>query len=397
MKNKKKYFLGLVTLVTTITIILLVTLSLNSTEEASQATTNLNTKSLTSTSFEKKVIEIENVAKAEEVDKLEDTETEEAKDSEVETLADEKETAETTVLSDPITKYITISSLNLRSGAGTNHSAIDTVTEGEEVTVYETNGSWSKVKFANQTGWVSSNYLSDTKPEVKETTTATATEKESTTTSTPSTTKKEESKPKETSNVADGLNTVDSNKQLILVTTDGTNTSNATIQTFEKDGNGKWQPVLNISGYVGKNGIASNKVEGDKKAPTGKYSIGTAFGTKGNPGTKLPFRNITDDDVWVDDSDSSLYNTWQSKSETEGQWKSAENMKVGAYGYGFVINYNTQRTPGKGSAIFFHIGSSYTLGCTATSEANVVKIMKWLDPGKSPVIIQTPTQNLSNY
>ncbi len=75
----------------------------------------------------------------------------------------------------------------------------------------------------------------------------------------------------------------------------------------------------------------------------------------------------------------------------------AENMKIGAYANGFVINYNTQRTPGKGSAIFFHIGNSYTLGCTATSEANVVKIMKWLDPAKNPVIIQTPTQNISNY
>ncbi|WP_240335319.1 SH3 domain-containing protein [Paraliobacillus sediminis] len=323
-------------------------------------------------------------------------ETEEVKDSDVETLADEEATAATTVLSKPITQYITISSLNVRSGAGTNHSAIDTVTEGEEVTVYETNGSWSKVEFANQTGWVSSNYLSDTKPAVKKTTTvAVTTENEST--STPSTTKKEESKPKETSNVADGLKTVDKNKQLILVTTNGTNTSNATIQTFEKDGNGKWQPVLNVSGHVGKNGLASNKVEGDKRAPIGKYTIGTAFGTKGNPGTKLPFRNITDDDVWVDDSDSSLYNTWQSKSKTQGQWNSAENMKIGAYANGFVINYNTQRTPGKGSAIFFHIGNSYTLGCTATSEANVVKIMKWLDPSKNPVIIQTPTENISNY
>ncbi|WP_112180261.1 hypothetical protein [Paraliobacillus zengyii] len=124
------------------------------------------------------------------------------------------------------------------------------------------------------------------------------------------------------------MSTVDSNSQLILVTTNGTNTSNATIQTFEKDGNGDWQPVLNTTGYVGKNGLASNKVEDDKKTPIGKYTIVTAFGTKGNPGTKLPFRNITDDDVWIDDSDSSLYNTWKFKSETQGQSTSAENMNI---------------------------------------------------------------------
>ena len=198
-------------------------------------------------------------------------------------------------------------------------------------------------------------------------------------------------------NIADGLKTVDGNKQLILVTSNGYGTSKATIRTFEKNAKGGWYQVLSTSGYIGKNGFATTKKEGDGKTPRGKYTIGTAFGTKGNPGTKLPFRGITSDDVWVDDPKSSLYNTWQSKKATSGKWSSAENMNIPAYKYGFVINYNTDRVPGAGSAIFFHIASNATLGCTATSESNVVSILRWLDPAKKPVIIQAPAGEIGNY
>lgn len=154
---------------------------------------------------------------------------------------------------------------------------------------------------------------------------------------------------------------------------------------------------MSVSGQIGKNGFANNKVEGDGKSPTGKYSIGTAFGRSGNPGTKLPFRSISSDDVWVDDSE--YYNSWQSRKETEGEWSSAEDMDVNPYNYGFMINYNTSRTPGVGSAIFFHVNGSsgYTLGCTAVAQGHMVEILKWIDPAKSPVIIQTPVSELGNY
>ncbi len=307
---------------------------------------------------------------------------------ETQTSEAEKETKSadpSTKVIDPITKYVDVSSLNVRNGPGTNHAVITSVQEGQTVTVTELSDAWSKVNVNGKSGWLSSKYLSDKKPVV-------ATKEEKKEESSQTTTKK----PANPKNDADKLKTVSGNRQLILVTANGYSTSNATIQTFEKDGSGKWNQVLNTSGFLGKNGFGKQK-EGDGKTPIGKYTIGTGFGQKGNPGTKLPWRDITSDDVWVDDSDSPLYNTWQSKSKTEGQWKSAENMTHRLYTYGFVINYNTQRTPGKGSAIFLHTGSSYTLGCVATSQSNVVSIMKWLDPSKNPVIVMTPTQNLGNY
>jgi len=267
------------------------------------------------------------------------------------------------------TMYVTASSLNVREAPTVKSKIVTSVKKHCALIIEDTKGSWSKVEIQGKTGWVSSKYLTAKKPPA----------------------------PKKDKNYAASLQTVESNNQLILVTSKGGSTSQADIRTYERNNKGKWIEKMTMTGYIGKGGFTSSKSEQDSRTPVGKYTIGTAFGQKGNPGTKLPFRKITSDDVWVDDPASELYNTWQSKKKTKKQWNSAENMNHKLYKNGFVINYNTKRIPNKGSAIFFHIGNSYTLGCTATSEANVVKIMKWLNPKKKPVIIQTPMNQLHKY
>ncbi|MGF2716487.1 L,D-transpeptidase family protein, partial [Bacillus cereus] len=197
------------------------------------------------------------------------------------------------------------------------------------------------------------------------------------------------------SNEADLLKTVGNNNQLILVTTNDYGTNRAKIKTFDKRNN-KWYQVSSEDGYLGKQGFAHEMSEYVNASPRGKYTIGTAFGRYDNPGTKLPYRKITSNDVWVDDSNSQYYNTWQQKP-VNGRWNSAENMNVSAYDYGFAINYNTERTPHKGSAIFFHVSDSWTAGCTGVSKQNVVNTLKWLDPSKNPVIVQTPESELGYY
>ncbi|MEI5889902.1 S-layer homology domain-containing protein [Bacillus luti] len=200
----------------------------------------------------------------------------------------------------------------------------------------------------------------------------------------------------ESRTVIDNLKTIQNNQQVILVTTNGYNTNQAQVRTFENS-NGKWREQKNIRGYIGKKGFAVEMSESGMSSPRGKYTIGSAFGRQGNPGTKLPFINLTPNHVWVDDSTSPYYNTLQEKP-VRGRWKSAENMYIPAYDYGFVINYNTEsRTPYKGSAIFFHVSTSWTEGCTGVDKQNVIDILRWIDPGKNPVIIQTPENELMNY
>lgn len=181
-------------------------------------------------------------------------------------------------------------------------------------------------------------------------------------------------------------------QQAIVVTTSSLGEVNATITTFEKI-NGIWRKVTSFTGNIGKNGFTYNKVEGDGKSPIGTFSLGTAFGRYTSPGTAMNYRRSTLNSFWVDDVNSALYNTWQ-EGPASGRWGSAENMYIPQYNYGFVINYNTtQRIPGKGSAIFFHVWSGAghgTAGCTAAAQGNVISVLKWLNPSKNPIIIQGP-------
>lgn len=261
--------------------------------------------------------------------------------------------------------------MNVRTGNGTNYKKVGSLKKGTVITVNGKRGNWYRFNYNGTNRYVSGNYL-----------------------------KKHTGSSSSSSNTVtvEKLKTLSTNiQQVILVTTNGYNSTSANIQTFEKQSNGKWKRVLNTTGYIEKNGFADNKVEGDGKTPTGKYTIGHAFGYKGNSGTNLEFRHTTNNDVWVDDLNSKYYNTWQKANKKDKDWESAESMMHRLYTYGFVINYNTEQIPNKGSAIFMHVGSGYTLGCVATSEKNVISILKWLNPNKNPVIIMSPESELSKY
>ena len=59
-----------------------------------------------------------------------------------------------------------------------------------------------------------------------------------------------------------------------------------------------------------------------------------------------------------------------------------------AYDYGAVIAYNTDRTPGLGSAIFLHVSvGAPTAGCVSLPADRLLEVLRWLDPARSPVIV----------
>ena len=61
-------------------------------------------------------------------------------------------------------RYVTASSLNIRSKASTSSSKVGSYKKGTKVTCYGTSGSWTKVKYSGKTRYVSSQYLSTKKP-----------------------------------------------------------------------------------------------------------------------------------------------------------------------------------------------------------------------------------------
>lgn len=177
--------------------------------------------------------------------------------------------------------------------------------------------------------------------------------------------------------------------QLILVTSDG---SEATIYCYESDGSGLWSIVKDfgcIKGYVGRNSVITYKQEGDGCTPAGLYKLGYAFGNSEKPDTSIYFKEITENSYWVDDTSSIYYNRWVEAGAIH-DWSSAEHLSEykNSYAYAVVIEYNTVNTiSGAGSAIFLHCGSKPTSGCIAVSEEDMLYILSWLSPDKTPHIL----------
>ena len=119
-----------------------------------------------------------------------------------------------------------------------------------------------------------------------------------------------------------------------------------------------------------------------ERTPSGTFSLGAGFGVRSDPGTWFSWHRTTRADVWVDDSDSAYYNTRQQKP-ANGRWDSAEDLYVpGNYDYVQVIDYNTARTPGRGSAIFLHVDhNSGTYGCVSLPRSQLLQVFRWEKPG----------------
>ena len=181
-------------------------------------------------------------------------------------------------------------------------------------------------------------------------------------------------------------------EQALIVHPDPQTIYRANITAWEKTGDG-WKQIFNaMLAVIGRNGIAplNEKREGDGRTPSGIYRLSTAFGYENHIDTKLSYRQVTENDHWVDDSESKQYNQWITGTPNA---KSFENLKRDddLYKYAVVIEYNTSPIkPGDGSAIFLHVWRAQdkpTAGCVATDETNVKRLLSWLDELRKPVII----------
>jgi L,D-peptidoglycan transpeptidase YkuD (ErfK/YbiS/YcfS/YnhG family) len=194
------------------------------------------------------------------------------------------------------------------------------------------------------------------------------------------------------------LASVASAEQVVIVTSSGWSTDVATLQTFQKDAAG-WHPVFPaMAAHIGRAGFSADKHEGDLKTPAGSFGFGTMFGQRATPGVKFPYRVADSQSVWVDDPSSAFYNTWQENAVLSGEHLAAAGFST-SYAYAIDIAYNTGPVvPGKGSAIFLHVTTGGgTAGCVSIAQSNLLEILRWLDPSRSPIIVMGPTSVIREY
>ena len=134
---------------------------------------------------------------------------------------------------------------------------------------------------------------------------------------------------------------------------------------------------------VGKNGLTSNKVEGDKKTPIGTFELDKLYYRKdkfSKPKTKLKCVPIDRRMGWCNDlNNPQKYNKIikrNKKIKHEKIFRSDSN-----YDFIIPIKYNFRKPIlGKGSAIFLHITKNYrsTAGCIAISKNDFLILIKLL-------------------
>ncbi|MFG1603621.1 L,D-transpeptidase [Actinoplanes sp. NPDC049265] len=212
-------------------------------------------------------------------------------------------------------------------------------------------------------------------------------------------------------------------KQLIVVTGQSTTSTYATLRTYQLGTDGRWterfpaMPARN--GYAGW-AWGNSRIQDTGTTPAGTYAITTAFGLQANPGTKVSYRRADSNDYWVgDNKDPKTYNIFQPSASAKRTWRTSQAERLAdyptQYAYAAVIDFNRPAAGSltwnttysehitskpvdvrRGSAIFLHVnGSGSTAGCVSLARADMINVLKWLDPAKKPRIVMAPLAHIN--
>lgn len=163
-------------------------------------------------------------------------------------------------------------------------------------------------------------------------------------------------------------------KQLVFVRYDGRN--NTTLTLYQKGKDRKWYQKLHCKAYVGQNGI-NKKREGDRRTPTGTFSLEKPFGILKDPGSKMKYTKVNRYLYWC--GDRKHYNRMVDVRKHPHRCNGEHLINyTRQYAYSMNIGYNKKGTYKKGSAIFLHCFgyNNYTLGCVAVSKANMKTLIR---------------------
>ena len=205
-------------------------------------------------------------------------------------------------------------------------------------------------------------------------------------------------------------------RQLIVATAPSWSSHRGFLHRFERDSAGRWilQGKAPVPVLFGKNGLAWGrgarpnpvlqgepiKREGDRRAPTGVFAIGTVYGyaaalPQGAQG--YPYHQVSKWDAWIDDVNNPLYNRHVVVDpQNVPAWFSKQKMRHGddAYRWLVEVRHNSDPpVPGAGSAIFMHVRrgeNRATHGCTTMTRANLEALLRWLRPDAQPHFVLLP-------
>jgi L,D-peptidoglycan transpeptidase YkuD (ErfK/YbiS/YcfS/YnhG family) len=173
----------------------------------------------------------------------------------------------------------------------------------------------------------------------------------------------------------------------------------AKFQTFQRASpSSPWEPVFaSWRAEIGSGDLVNARHFGDYATPTGVFGIGARmYGNKSNPGgLHYAYHQLRCGDWWDEDPYSPQYNQLVhvpcATTPSFASWSEALWTETRAYPYLAVLQTNNDPTitgpDAPGAGIFLHHWmNAPTEGCVALPLANLLSILRWLDPTAHPVI-----------
>ncbi|WP_393055879.1 L,D-transpeptidase [Streptomyces sp. LN549] len=178
--------------------------------------------------------------------------------------------------------------------------------------------------------------------------------------------------------------------QLITAVASGTSSTTGTVTWWSLRA-GRWVAAGSAPARFGANGLAegASRKQGTFTTPTGLYGLPYAFGVKAaRPGTRYPYRRVSDRSWWCQDNAARAYNRWVEPRPAGCRATEAEHLITypTQYARALVVGFNYDRpVRGRGAGIFLHVnGRGATAGCVSVPAAAMDRILAWADPARRP-------------
>ena len=205
-------------------------------------------------------------------------------------------------------------------------------------------------------------------------------------------------------------------QQLVTVTSDRWSDTRAQLAVWRKRDE-TWERVRGpVRVRLGWNGWvpAGKRRQNTGTTPAGSFAMEYAFGNRPDPGARVRYEHVDDDDVWpYEPRDPATYNIYQPRQARSSQWRPDYRERLASYGYeyayGVVLGFNLPRgvhwsaqrrqyvadrpaDTRRGGGIFLHVQRSrHTAGCVAAPLRDVRWVVRRLDPALQPRIVMGPT------
>ena len=134
----------------------------------------------------------------------------------------------------------------------------------------------------------------------------------------------------------------------------GTNDLTQLTFGFSRDDSGKFlkdyydKKIFETEAFLGRNGVTTNKKEGDLKTPIGSFNLGIAFGIHDiQKELQIPYIQINENLYWVDDVNSRYYNLLVDVQKVSKDWGSAEHLSDYPRQYEYAMEIKTNPLPGR--------------------------------------------------